>query len=213
MNNPATIWFMLVAYIIGATPWGYWVGKLKGVDIRDHGSGNIGTTNVFRVLGKTWGIIVFILDVLKGLIPVILVKKYLPILEETIPPETWKILLVAVAAILGHNFTFWLKFKGGKGIATSTGALVAIVPIPILVATIVWVALFFLTKYVAIASIGAALAVPIVVIIECLIRGEWDYWLVVFSTLLMILAVWKHKTNIGRLRSGTENRFGKKAKN
>jgi len=193
----------LAAYVIGATPWGFWAGKIRGIDVRDHGSGNIGTTNVFRTLGKGPGIVVFLLDVLKGLVPVLLARQFLP------GVETWQIILVAIAAILGHNFTFWLRFKGGKGIATSTGAVAAVVPLALLVGLIVWIALFVTTRYVAVASIGCALALPATVAAQGVRTGQWDPWLLGFACFLCAMAIWRHRSNVGRLRAGTENRFGK----
>src|SRR5436190_8322894 len=124
----ASLLAFLASYVTGATPFGYFAGKMRGVDIRQHGSGNIGATNVFRVLGKGIGIPVFILDMLKGFLPVILTES---ILKDRDIPAVWPAISAAVGAVVGHNFTFWLHFKGGKGIATSAGGLLALLPVPL----------------------------------------------------------------------------------
>ena len=195
------------SYAIGATPFGFLAGKVHGVDIRDHGSGNIGATNVFRVLGKRVGIPVFILDILKGCLPVMLTR-WLAVLE---PPSEWPAIAAGVGAVLGHNFTFWLHFKGGKGIATSAGVLAALLPIPLVLAMALWAILFFATRYVAVASIGASLMVALSPLALHLWRGEPGWPLVGFGLLLGTLAIWRHRSNIRRLINGTENRFKKKS--
>lgn len=197
------------SYAIGATPFGYLAGKLRGVDIRQHGSGNIGATNVFRVLGKRIGIPVFILDMLKGWIPVMVTRWVLD--SQGIPFE-WPCIAAAVAAVLGHNFTFWLKFKGGKGIATSAGVLLALLPLPLLAALTAWIVLFYATRYVAVGSIGASLMVPAASLALYLWRGDPALPRVGFAVVLGALAVWRHRANIRRLLNGTENRFVRKSK-
>ena len=129
----------VASYLFGATPFGYLAGRMRGMDIRQHGSGNIGATNAFRVLGKPTGITVFVLDFLKGLLPV-LIAGYL------YPDSPFAALLAGIGAIVGHNFTFWLGFRGGKGIATSAGVLLALLPIAMLVGLVVWFILFFATR-------------------------------------------------------------------
>jgi len=211
MTQPEAIACLMAAlasYAIGATPFGYFAGKMRGVDIRQHGSGNIGATNVFRVLGKRVGIPVFILDMLKGWVPVMLTRWMLA--EREIPSD-WPAIAAAVGAVLGHNFTFWLQFKGGKGIATSAGVLVALLPIPLAAAVVFWLILFFATRYVAVASIGASLMVAVSPAALHLWRGEPGLPLVGFGLLLGLLAVWRHRSNIHRLLNGTENRFKKKS--
>ena len=151
-----TAMVLVAAYAAGATPFGYLAGKLKGIDIREHGSGNIGATNVIRVLGKGIGIPVFVVDMLKGLVPVVLGAKWA---EARGVVSDWPAIAGAAGAVLGHNFTFWLGFRGGKGIATSAGALMALLPVPLLVALGAWLAVFFGTRYVALASIAAAVVI------------------------------------------------------
>lgn len=195
------------AYVVGATPFGYIAGRMRGIDIREHGSGNIGATNVFRVLGKRTGIPVFILDMLKGLVPV-LVTGWL-VRRQGIDSD-WPSIVAAVCAVLGHNFTFWLSFKGGKGIATSAGVLLALLPLPLLAALVVWLVLFFTTRYVALGSIGAAITVPVVAAVLHFWRAAPSLPLVCFAVLIGVLGVWRHHSNIRRLLNGTENRFVRK---
>ncbi len=195
---------LLIGYVIGATPFGFLAGKLKGIDIREHGSGNIGATNVLRVLGKPIGLTVFACDVLKGIVPVVIA---LLLTEDTVFA-----IFTAIATILGHNFTFWLGFKGGKGIATTAGAMLPLIPIPLTVSVITWIVLFYSTRYVSVGSIFAALVIPVVALIEAAIRGKWDAAILVFSFAICFLAIWRHRSNIGRLLEGTESRFEGKSK-
>ena len=208
------ILLILAAYVVGATPFGFLMGKAKGLDIRNHGSGNIGATNVLRIVGKKEGILVFILDVLKGLVPVLVGRL---IAEGILGSESadWLstvCVLIALAAILGHNHTFWLGFKGGKGVATSGGALVALIPWAVLAAAIVWGLVFFAKRYVSLASICAAVTIPIAVVVEGLVRGRHEIPLVILSIVVAMLGIWRHRANIGRLMAGTESRMGKNTK-
>ncbi len=193
----------LVAYLLGSIPNGYLAGRIKGIDIRDQGSRNIGATNVFRVLGKAWGISVFFADFLKGLAAVLLAVKF-------VAPEAGAMggIVAGVACILGHNYPVWLRFKGGKGIATSAGVLCALMPVALLVAAVVWAVVFFISRYVSLASIAAAIALPVAV----WFAAEGDDWtaLLAFSILIAAMAIWRHRSNIQRLLQGTENRFARK---
>lgn len=196
-------WPVLVAYVVGATPFGFLAGKLRGIDIRDHGSGNIGATNVLRVLGKPVGITVLVLDMLKGLLPVLLAMAASDRSEIHIA--------AAVAAILGHNYTFWLGFKGGKGIATTAGAILPILPWALLAAVLGWIVFLLATRYVSVASIAAALLIPTTLVVEAVLKGNWNPAVFGFGLFVCVLAIWKHRSNIGRLLRGEENRFGKKS--
>jgi glycerol-3-phosphate acyltransferase PlsY len=196
-------WTVILAYVIGATPFGFLAGKLRGIDIRQHGSGNIGATNVLRTLGKPIGIAVLILDVLKGLAPVLIARG----VAGQGPNGSLVSIAAAVAAILGHNYTFWLGFKGGKGIATSAGALAPILPIPFFVAAGLWLASFAISRYVSVASILAALSLPVTASIQMALAGEWDLAVLIFAVFLTVMAIWRHRSNIQRLRNGQENRF------
>jgi len=190
---------ILTGYLIGSVPFGYLAGKLRGIDIRDHGSGNIGATNVLRTLGKPVGITVLIFDVLKGLVPVLIAKYF--------SDNSLIHIVTAFATIMGHNYTLWLGFKGGKGIATSAGALLPFIMIPLGIAAIVWALLFFTTRYVSVASMGAAVTIPISTGILLRTQDKWDTPMFTFTTILAILAIWKHRANIRKLCNGTENRF------
>ncbi len=205
-----TAMVLVAAYAAGATPFGYLAGKLKGIDIREHGSGNIGATNVIRVLGKGIGIPVFVVDMLKGLVPVVLAGKWAAMKGVG---SDWPAIAGAAGAVLGHNFTFWLGFRGGKGIATSAGALMALLPVPLLVALGAWLAVFFGTRYVALASIASAVALPAAAVGMRVGWGKPSWALCGFAVLLGALAIWRHRSNIRRLRDGTENRFERKRGN
>lgn len=198
-QTPNLITSLAAAYVLGATPFGYLAGKMRGIDIRKFGSGNIGATNVIRVLGKGIGIPVFILDVLKGLLPVVGIR--------ALGGDQNCEIAAAMGAVLGHNFTFWLGYKGGKGIATSAGALFGLMWFPALIAVATWIVFFFATRYVAVASIAAAAVLPIVTVIKTGV-GPLFY----FALALALLAIWRHRSNIERLRAGTENRFTRRSK-
>jgi len=200
--------WILVGYVVGSTPFGYIAGRMKGIDIREHGSKNIGSTNVLRVLGKGIGYPVFALDVLKGVVPVLLARIY----AQDVEPVGLVPALTSIATILGHNYTFWLGFKGGKGIATSAGALLPIMPFTILAAVTLWVVTFLTTRYVSLGSIVAALTLPTSFLIQGVSTGAWNWPLVGLASLIGGLAVFKHRANIERLRRGTENKSGRKKK-
>jgi len=195
----------LGAFLLGSIPTGYLVARAKGVDIRRHGSGNIGATNVFRTLGKPLGILVFFIDALKGFSAVWLANHF----GQACP---WTGIVAAVAAIAGHNYTPWLGFKGGKGIATSAGVLLALMPWAVLIIAAVWFTVFKISRYVSLASICAAAALPVSVgalwYAGCGCNGP----LLGFALVISALAIWRHRSNIERLRAGTESRFERKNK-
>jgi glycerol-3-phosphate acyltransferase PlsY len=207
------------AYLLGSIPTGYLAARAKGVDIRTVGSGNIGATNAMRVLGKPTGIAVLVLDALKGFAAVALIINFYPELNEWLPgiypvepmayPETRLNygILAGVSAVLGHNYTCWLGFKGGKGIATTAGVYFALAPMAVSIALALWIVLFVMTRYVSIASIGAAIALPTAVWLT-----EKSLLLGIVTTALGVMAILKHKGNIQRLRAGTESRINFKKK-
>lgn len=197
---------VIVAFLLGSIPTGYLVARARGIDIRQHGSGNIGATNVFRTLGKPLGIFVFFADTLKGFVAVWLASHFGG-------AGAWLSIVAAVAVIVGHNYTPWLGFKGGKGIATSGGVLIALAPWAAVVGVGVWVILFYTTRYVSVASIGAAASLPLVVGVLWALGTGGNALLFGFMSLISALAIWRHRANIQRLRSGTESRFsrGKKS--
>lgn len=217
-----------MGYLIGSIPSGYLVAKSRGIDIRQHGSGNIGATNVRRTLGKGPGNLVFICDVLKGLIAVIIGKvvassAHFHFIENNSFatatshqvfsfPVAVAALIAGVACILGHNFPVWLKFKGGKGIATSAGVMIGMMPLVAIGAALVWLVVFYSTRYVSLGSIAAAVSLPILVLGLFFIGwlSGWPYFY--FAIIAGFLGVWRHRANIQRLIAGTEPRFEKKKK-
>ncbi len=204
------IWLLIaiVSYFIGSIPSGYLVARSQGIDIRQHGSRNIGATNVLRVMGKKWGYLVFLCDSSKGFLSVKLGA--LIAAHFALSPVLGSV-LAAIACILGHNYTIWLGFKGGKGIATSGGVVFALFPIIVVCCVaLAWVVVFYIGKYVSLASICAAVALPIAVFLIVAKSGT-EFWVLFgFSLLIAALAIWRHQTNIVRLLNGTESRFGKK---
>ena len=196
---------VLGAFLLGSIPTGYLVARAKGVDIRKHGSGNIGATNVFRTLGKPLGVFVFLIDALKGFAAVWLAAQFSD-------GSDWAGIVAAVAVIAGHNYTPWLGFKGGKGIATSAGVLLALMPWAVLAIAVVWVLVFKISRYVSLASICAAAALPVAVGLLWFSGCKGNGPLLAFSLAISALAIWRHRTNIQRLRAGTESRFERKTK-
>lgn len=192
----------VAAFLLGSLPTGYLVARSRGVDIRQHGSGNIGATNVFRTLGKPLGISVFVIDALKGFAAVWLALYFVP--------GEWSGIVAAVAVIAGHNYTPWLGFKGGKGIATSAGVLLALMPLAVLAIAIVWFAVFFASRYVSLASICASAALPLAVAALWWTGRGGSAPLLVFALVISALAIWRHRSNIQRLRDGTESRFARR---
>lgn len=208
---PTALILILIAYISGSLPFGYWAGKLKGIDIREHGSKNIGATNVVRVLGKRVGIPVFILDALKGMLPTLLATHWM---ESRLSADANTATIVGVccaaAAVLGHMFSFWIGFKGGKGVATSAGGLLGLAPLSLCIGFIVWVVVFYLSRYVALASIAASVALPVAMTVTMTLQHKWNHVLLGFGIVMGVLVIVRHRANIKRLLAGTENRFGKK---
>ena len=199
----------IASYLLGAIPFGYVISRARGVDIRRVGSGNIGATNVFRSVGKPWGILTFVCDFLKGFGPAIFFPLVAARLAPTIHPEIAGI-VCALAAVAGHNWPIYLGFKGGKGVATSAGALLGIAWQAVLIGLVAWVVIFLLTRYVSVASIAAALSITVSSWI--LYARNSTLLLPIALTLLAAVIVWRHKGNIQRLRSGTEHRFEFKRK-
>lgn len=203
--------YILVAvagYLLGSIPTGYLVAKARGIDIRTVGSKNMGATNVFRTLGKGPGIFVLLVDALKGYAASAwMADGLLQVLNLSNPEPQTNHLIAGIAAVLGHNYTCWLQFKGGKGIATSAGVFLALAPAAVGIAIIGWIVAFAATRYVSVASIVAAVALPTAVWFT-----QENLALRVIAIILGVLAIYKHRANIQRLRNGTENRihFGKK---
>jgi glycerol-3-phosphate acyltransferase PlsY len=205
------------AYFVGSVPFGLIVGLWRGVDVRTAGSGNIGATNVGRLLGKQFFFLVFFLDMLKSLLPMAIASWIVSRIPEA--QRDWTLyllwLLVGFAAVIGHMFSAFLGFKGGKGVATSAGVVLGLYPYFTLAGAAVigvFVVVFFATRYISLGSMIAACAFPVVYFII----GKLRHWpvtgdqlpLLVFAIVMGGLIVWKHRTNIARLRAGTENRVG-----
>lgn len=208
--------FPAAAYVIGSIPSGFLIARGHGIDLRTRGSGNVGATNVGRVVGRKWGYLCFALDVLKGFLPVLLAGLYLRQLRQSGQAHpsvyhqvAW--LAVAFGAIAGHVFTFWLKFRGGKGVATSLGVLLGVYPyftFPGLAALGVWIVVALVSRYVSVGSIVAALAfLPLFAVFNWPTRDLWP--LGVFAAAMAVLVIVRHRTNISRLLAGTENKIGR----
>jgi acyl phosphate:glycerol-3-phosphate acyltransferase len=195
---------LLAAYILGATPTSYIAGRLvRGIDLREHGSKNLGATNVYRILGWKYAIPVALIDIAKGMIPVLL----FPRLAGADAPR-WLPLALGGAAVLGHMFSPYVRFKGGKGVATAAGMFLALAPLALLIAIAVWGLCLWLTGYVSLSSIFAVLSVPVTVRLL-----QPDNMPVFWAAIaLVVLIVFAHRRNIARLIAGTESRFRTRGK-
>jgi glycerol-3-phosphate acyltransferase PlsY len=219
----STYWIISIvaAYFAGSIPFGVLVAKTKGVNIREHGSKNIGATNVGRLLGKPLGFTCFLLDVLKGAIPVAVVgcmaETYGLTLSEISTTQLLLWIAVAFAALLGHMYSPWLKFGGGKGVATTFGSMVAMWPLltlPVLGAFVFWFVALKFSKMVSLASLVSALALFVLsVILVCMESNVAHAWpLLVVTFLITAMVFWKHRSNIGRIMRGDEPKLGDTAK-
>lgn len=194
---------VIIAYLAGSIPSAYIAGKVRGVDLRKHGSGNLGATNVVRVLGPKIGAAVFAADLLKGFLPVY----FLPIYTETLRPDLWA-LVYGVAAILGHVKPVFLLGKGGgKGVATASGVFLALAFVPMLIAQVVWVIVFYFSRYVSLASLCGAIVLPIAILAW---YRDPSSPVFIASVIIALFVFWTHRANIGRLRRGEEHRFVKR---
>ncbi len=203
--------FLLFAYLLGAVPFGFLLGKLKGMDIRQYGSGNIGATNLTRLAGREWGVLCFALDFGKGagavLAAILLFDKGTG--HSLIP------VLAAAAAVAGHVWPVWLGFKGGKGVATALGAILILAPWAFVGAGVVWIIVFCLTRYVSLASIVAAVVLPLSYFVTArwlMEPGGAEPVPAGLLTALALFIIWRHRENIQRLASGKEHRFNRDKK-
>ena len=198
------------AYLIGSIPFGFIVGKMRGVDVRTVGSKNIGATNVFRTVGKKWGLLAFACDFLKGLIPT-LAARYYAASSGDASLQAYLPLVVGVTCVAGHMFTCFMKFKGGKGIATGFGMLVALIPLLVLAAFALFIIIVSTFHYISLGSICAAAFLLVAVWLPCAIlsnpEGYRNLPQCIMVALVAAFAIWKHRTNIKRLLAGNENRF------
>ena len=197
MNDYGLAVMLLLAYLIGATPTSYVVGKLgRGIDLREQGSKNLGATNVYRVLGWAYAIPVALIDVAKGAIPVV-------ILGPWANGPAWFTVALGLAAVVGHIFSPYVRFKGGKGVATAAGMFLALTPLAVAISIPIWIFTLWLSGYVSVASLSVAALFP--VWIRLTVPDQpYTFWAAV---VLAVIIVYSHRNNIRRLREGTENRF------
>jgi glycerol-3-phosphate acyltransferase PlsY len=228
---------LIGAFLVGSIPFGFLIGRAKGVDIRQAGSGNIGATNVGRLLGRKLGIVCFVLDALKGAVPIVVSGVVNDFWGRPLAPdgsgatvlglgETWPWLLVILAALLGHMYSPWLGFRGGKGVATGFGAMVAMWPlltVPALIALATWVGVVLATRYVSLASMIAVCTMPITAAALAVLpvwrglegpgigeRVRLGAPVILTTAALALFVIYKHRANIGRLRAGTESKLGER---
>ena len=190
---------VLAAYLMGSIPTSYLVGRLHGIDLREHGSGNLGGTNAYRVLGAASALPVVLVDIGKGLVP----AYFFPAWDGTAMGDL--ALLYGLAAIAGHVWSVFMGFRGGKGVATGAGVLLALAPTSALIGLLVWIGVVSLTRYVSVASISAATLVPL----TAWLTDETSST-VLFCAAVAIFVWWTHRENLARLATGRENRFGGK---
>jgi glycerol-3-phosphate acyltransferase PlsY len=197
MNDYGLAAMLVLAYLIGATPTSYVAGRLgRGIDLRQHGSHNLGATNVYRVLGWRYAIPVGVIDMVKGVVPV-------AILGPWSNGPAWFTVALGIAAVLGHMASPYVQFRGGKGVATAAGVFLALAPFAVVISLVIWGATLWLSGYVSVASLTAVLLFPVWVWLTE--RGE-PYTLSA-AIVLALLLVYAHRGNIERLRQGTESRF------
>lgn len=208
MENTGIVFcWILAAYLVGGIPFGFLIGKMRGVDVRTVGSKNIGATNVFRTVGKKWGVLAFACDVLKGLIPTLLAKRWA--LDPELPPDgSWFPLVVGVMCVVGHMLTPYMKFRGGKGVATAFGMLLGLAPALVGTAFALFAVVFALSHYISLGSISAAAFLMVAVWFPILGTEGWrNLPQCVLVTLMAAFVIFKHRANIGRLISGTESKI------
>jgi glycerol-3-phosphate acyltransferase PlsY len=200
----------LLAYLLGSIPAGYIAGRIAGVDVRKVGSGNIGATNVTRVLGKRFGYPVFVVDFAKGLAAVAVGVVVAKAAQSTPQFDDLCGAIAAISSVIGHSYPIWLGFKGGKGVATSLGSLFGLNWVAAAVACVVWISVFQLTRYVSLSSIAAALALPVTIATMVFLKQLQTPILLYFAVLLAAIIVLRHRSNLSRLLKGTEPRFARK---
>jgi acyl phosphate:glycerol-3-phosphate acyltransferase len=184
---------VVIGYLLGSLPFGYWAGRLKGVDLRKVGSGNTGGTNAIRILGARWGVPVILLDIAKGVVAVLIARELAGVTAEV---------LAATAAVLGHAFPIFLRFRGGKAVAVGAGAMFALAPGIGVLVTLVWFIVAAVTRYVSLASLATAVAFPTLTFV---FDQPWPVRL--FALAGGLFVIWRHRSNIARLRAGTEHRI------
>ena len=201
MDRFIPLLWVLGAYLVGGIPFGFLIGMARGVDVRTVGSRNIGATNVFRTVGKKWGLVAFACDVLKGLVPTLLAKRFAA-------DPSWLPLAVGVACVVGHMLTPYMKFKGGKGVATAFGMLIGLVPALVGVAFALFALVFACSNYISLGSISAAAFLLVAVwfpLLGTAVRAHLPQCILVSA--IAAFVIFKHRANIGRLLSGTESKI------
>lgn len=188
---------LVLCYFIGAIPSGVWIGKIfKNIDVRDYGSRNSGATNCYRVMGPQFGLAVLLADALKGFLPLLIASKYID--------SQFQMFILAMVVILAHTYSCFIKFNGGKGVATSLGVFLFLIPYIVMILCLIFIAVFLMFRYVSLASISAAAALPILVFI---MDKRDNIYLFVLSLIISGFVIYRHKTNIDRLLKGTETKF------
>ncbi len=200
---------VILSYLIGSIPFGYVLAFAKGINIREHGSGNIGATNVGRILGKKYGIIIFVLDVLKGFLTVLFIPILVSNIKATTTPNDLLVVLCGLCVVLGHAFPAYIGFKGGKAVATSFGVFIWLAPIPIAIAFGIWVLTVAISRYVSLGSIISSLALTGVIIVFENGPFNTGLFLTALSIAISVLIILKHISNIRRIIAGTENKVFK----
>ena len=202
---------VIAAYLLGSIPFGLIIAKAHGKDLRSIGSGNIGATNVSRALGKKWAYICFLLDVLKGFVPMLLSSNF--IFYKTNAAELFLSMAVGIAAIAGHIFPIYLRFKGGKGVATSFGVALGFWPyytVCAIAAIIVWAGVVLIWRYISLASLIAAVTFPLTLLLAILLIPQWHFsylWpLCIIAAVIPLMVVLRHRENIKRIIAGTESK-------
>lgn len=194
--------YLLAAYVLGSIPFGLLIGRsVKGIDIRQFGSKNIGATNVFRVVGKKWGIFAFFLDALKGYLAITW-PAYLNIHFE----QTYIYIAAAVFTIAGHSFPIWLSFRGGKGVAVSLGVFLALTPVPALLSFGLWIIIFLISHIISMASLTAAVCFPVMIVLTMRSTDLFP-WIFGISLLLMLFIFYTHRENVRRLLKSEEKKL------
>jgi glycerol-3-phosphate acyltransferase PlsY len=217
----STLTVLFISYLLGSIPSAIWVGKVfKGVDVREHGSGNAGTTNTFRVLGWPSGVTVFIMDFMKGFVPSFWLSTIaFDLFSGPLAPPLWDVeaflkISCGLFAVIGHMFPLFANFKGGKGAATACGMLFGIEPISISISFALFGIIIWTTRYVSLASIIATFLYPITLLImRYVLHWEVDGSIIIFASIVAFGIIYKHRSNIERLRAGTENKVGSSKKN
>lgn len=193
---------LLTAYLIGSIPTAYIFGRvIKGIDIRKFGSGNVGATNTFRVMGRFPGLVVLFIDIFKGFVCATYIANVFMLISPVARPELYRVIM-GLGAIAGHNWSVFLKFKGGKGVATSSGVVIGLIPKMFVLGFFVWLVVFLVTGFVSLASIIASICVPIFTFI---FGAPTE--IVIFMCVLCIAIVYRHRSNIRRLLKGEEKRI------